>query len=180
MAQPHVPGGRGEKLELPCGETKHVRDFDLGMREFQCTCGDSHAVVMDVHPPERFLPEFLVEVLREAIQTTSEEMPEFDTPHVLGIVLEEFPQQVVSHDATEDQDVGFSMLWVTDFDARRLHEIIVELVVELMEHAVSHAADDSALTEFEGYMLQFDVAEFVDEYRAQRDLSADDVYPSSD
>jgi hypothetical protein len=65
---------------------------------------------------------------------------------------------------------------VTDFDSRRLHEIIVELVVELMEHAISHADDDAAITEFEEEMLSFDVAEFVDQYRAQRDLSEDDVY----
>jgi len=41
------------------------------------------------------------------------------------------------------------MAWVTEFDSRRLHEIVVELVVELMEHAVSHADDDEALSAFE-------------------------------
>ena len=176
MAEPRVPGAGGETLELPCGEEKHIRDLDMGMREFECACGESHAVVMDIHPPDRFIPEFLVEVLREAIETTSEEMPEFDTPHMLGIVLEEFPQQVVSEDVTEDHDVGFSMIWVTDFDSRRLHEIIVELVIELMEHAVSHANDPNATAEFEEQMLDFDVGEFVEQYRDQRDLSADDVY----
>jgi hypothetical protein len=146
------------------------------MREFDCDCGSTHGVVMDVHPPDRFLPEFLVEVLQEAIETTSAEMPEFGTPHLLGIVLEEFPDQVASHDATEDQDVGFAMLWVTDFDSQKLHELIVELVIELMEHAVSHAEDTTALTEFEQQMHEFDVAEFVDQYRSQRDLSEHDVY----
>jgi hypothetical protein len=176
MAQPRVPGGGGEDLDLPCGETKRVRTLDLGMREYSCPCGDEHAVVMDVHPPERFLPEFLVEVLREAVETTSEEMPEFGTAHLMGIVLEEFPGKVVSADVSDDGEVGAGIVWVTDFDSRRLHEIIVELVVELMEHAVSHADDDSAVSEFESQMLDFDIAAFVEQYRAQRDLSEDDVY----
>ncbi len=176
MAEPRVPGGRSELLELSCGQTVAVDEFDLGMREFDCECGATHGVVMDVHPPDRFLPEFLVDVLREAIETTSKEMPEFDTPHMLGVVLEEFPELVVSYDASEDHDVGFAMLWVTDFDSRRLHEVIVELIVELMEHAVSHADDTSALTEFEQQMHAFDISEFVEQYRAQRDLSEDDFY----
>jgi len=176
MTQPRVPGGGGERLDLPCGEAVPITDLDLGMREFDCDCGETHAVVMDVHPPERFLPEFLVDVLREAIETTSEEMPEFDTPHLLGIVLEEFPERVVSHDASEEQDVGFALLWIADFDSRTLHELIVELVVELMEHAISHADDTNALTEFEGQMHEFEVEAFVEEYRAERDLSEDDLY----
>ncbi|WP_129113150.1 DUF5815 family protein [Halegenticoccus tardaugens] len=176
MAEPGVPGGRGEELELPCGETKRVRELDMGMREFDCSCGETHAVVTDVHPPDRFLPEFLVAVLREAIETTSEEMPEFGTPHLMGIVLEEFPQQVASADVTDDQELGYALVWVTDFDSRRLHEIIVELVVELMEHAVSHADDDAAVTEFEAQMLEFDVPAFVEQYRAERDLDPDGVY----
>jgi hypothetical protein len=176
MAQPRVPGGGSETLSLPCGEEISARELDMGLRELDCSCGDTHAVVMDVHPPERFLPEFLVSVLREAVETTSEEMPEFDTPHVLGIVLEEFPDSVAFADVTDDQDIGYAMVWVTDFDSRRLHEIIVELVVELMEHAISHADREDALTEFEEQMLSFDVEEFVEEYREQRDLTADDVY----
>jgi hypothetical protein len=146
------------------------------MREFECACGDRHAVVMDVHPPERFLPEFLVSVLREAVETTSEEMPEFGTAHLLGIVLEEFPDRVVSADVSDDGDVGAGLVWVADFDSRRLHEIVVELVVELMEHAVSHAEDDATVSEFERQMLEFDVSEFVSEYREERDLSEEDVY----
>jgi hypothetical protein len=176
MAQPRVPGGGSETLSLPCGEEISARELDMGLRELDCSCGDTHAVVMDVHPPERFLPEFLVSVLREAVETTSEEMPEFDTPHVMGIVLEEFPDSVAFADVTDDQDIGYAMVWVTDFDSRRLHEIIVELVVELMEHAISHADREDALTEFEEQMLSFDVEEFVEEYREQRDLTADDVY----
>ncbi|MWV63290.1 hypothetical protein GRS48_00375 [Halorubrum sp. JWXQ-INN 858] len=176
MAQPRVPGGDDDGLELACGRTVALGELDLGMREFDCDCGGTHAVVMDVHPPERFLPEFLVEVLREAIETTSEEMPEFDTPHLLGVVLEEFPEAVVAHDASEDASVGYAMVWVADFDAYRLHEVIVELVVELMEHAVSHAEDGEALSRFEEEMMAFDVTAFVDQYRAERDLDAEDPY----
>jgi len=176
MSQPRVPGGDENALELPCGEAIGVGELDLGMREYECDCGEAHAVVMDVHPPERFLPDFLVDVLREAIETTSEEMPEFDTPHLLGVVLEEFPEAVVVHDASENADVGYAMAWVTDFDSRRLHEVVVELVVELMEHAVSHADDDEALSAFEREMVEFDVSEFVEQYRAERDLEAEDPY----
>ncbi len=176
MTQPRVPGGDDHALELACGETVGLGELDLGMREFECDCGETHAVVMDVHPPERFLPEFLVDVLREAIETTSEEMPEFDTPHLLGVVLEEFPEAVVTHDASGDGEVGYAMVWVADFDSRRLHETIVELVVELMEHAVSHAEDGDALSQFEAEMMRFDVEEFVDQYRAERDLEAEDPY----
>jgi hypothetical protein len=103
-------------------------------------------------------------------------MPEFGTPHLLGVVLEEFPDRVVAEDASENADVGYALVWVTEFDARRLHEVIVELVIELMEHAVSHAEDDGALQEFEEQMTEFDVAEFVDRYRAERDLEAEDPY----
>lgn len=176
MTKPRIPGEEGDQLDLPCGETIAVNDLDLGMREFACECGETHAVVMDVHPPDRFLPEFLVSVLQEVVETTSEEMPEFSTPHLLGIVLEEFPELVVAHDASDKQEVGFALLWVTDFDSRTLHEIIVELVVELMEHAISHAEDTSALTEFERKMHEFDVETFVEQYREERDLSEDDLY----
>ena len=170
MPEPRVPGDRGAELELPSGETRSIHDLDMGMREFECDCGDAHAVVMDVHPLDRFLPEFLVAVLRESIETTSDEMPEFGTAHLMGIVIEEFPEQVVSEDVSEEQDVGYAMVWVTDFDSRRLHEIIVELVVELMEHAISHADDAAAMREFESKMHEFDVAEFVEQYRAERDI----------
>ena len=176
MTEPRVPGGGGETTELPCGETLRVRDVDMGMREFDCDCGETHAVVTDVHPPDRFLPEFLVGTLQEAIETTSEEMPEFGTPHLLGIVLEEFPGEMVVVDVSDDQDIGYTMLWVSTFDARRLHEVIVELVVELMEHAVSHSDDPNAVSSFEERMLEFDVTEFVDQYRREREIEADDVY----
>ncbi|RLM73028.1 hypothetical protein DVK05_16620, partial [Halorubrum sp. Atlit-8R] len=102
MSEPRVPGGRGAVLELHCGEEKRVRELDLGKREFDCPCGDTHAVVMDAHPPDRFIPEFLVEILQETIETTSEDMPEFGTAHLMGIVLEEFPEAVISEDVSDD------------------------------------------------------------------------------
>jgi predicted small metal-binding protein len=158
------------RLELPCGETISLQSLDLGMRELDCDCGEGHAVVMDMHPPTRFFPEFLVETLSEAVETTSDEMPDFGTPHLMGIVMEEFPEQVASADASEEGDVGFALVWITQFDSRRLHEVIVELVVELMEHAVSHAESEHAMTEFEEQMLDFDVTAFVEQYRDERDL----------
>ena len=170
MAEPRVPGGRGAELDLPCGESVHVHDLDMGMREYDCACGDSHAVVTDVHPPSRFVPEFLVAVLRETIDT-DDDLGEFGTPHVMGVVLEEFPDEVVSENVEDDQDVGYALVWVTDFDSRRLHEIVVELIVELMEHAVSHAESDDAMSQFEEDMLNFDVSEFVEQYREERDFT---------
>ncbi|WP_254525136.1 DUF5815 family protein [Natrinema caseinilyticum] len=173
MAAPRVPGsGGGDELELPCGETVDPHEIDLGMREYGCSCGDTHAVVTDVHPPSRFLPESLVVVLRESIDT-DDDFDEFGTPHLLGVVMEEFPDQVAVYDASGDGAVGYALLWLTDFDSRRLHEIVVELVVELMEHAISHAEDDAAITEFESQMLEFDVSEFVDQYRRRRDFESE-------
>jgi len=172
MAEPRIPGsGPGGSLRLPCGETVRVADLDLGMREYHCPCGEAHAVVMDPHPPSRFLPESIVEVLREAIATSpDDEFEEFGTPHLMGTVMDDFPDEVVAYDTSEDGSVGFAIVWVADFDARRLHEIVVELMVELMEHAVSHAEDEAAMSAFEADMASFDVEAFVDEYREVRDF----------
>ena len=170
MAEPGVPGGRGAELDLPCGESAHVHDLDMGMREYDCACGESHAVVMDIHPPSRFVPEFLVAVLQETIDT-DDDLGEFGTAHVMGVVMEEFPGEVTSENVEDDQDVGYTLVWVTDFDSRRLHEIVVELLVELMEHAVSHAENDDAMAQFEDDMLNFDVSEFVEQYRRERDFT---------
>ena len=172
MAQPRVPGGPSERLDLPCGESVHAHDLDLGVREFECDCGARHAVVMDLHPLGRFVPEFLVDVLRETIET-DDEFEEFTTAHMMGMVAEEFPDRIETADCSEDGQVGYALVWVSDFGARRLHEIVVELVVELMEHAVSHAEDDTALSEFETYLEEFDVDEFVDQYRAERDFESE-------
>jgi hypothetical protein len=169
MAEPGVPGAGESSLTLPCGETISAREVDMGMRDLRCGCGADHAVVTDVHPPSRFVPETLVEQLR-ATTETADDFGEFGTPHLLGMVREEFPEDVVSTDVSEDGAVGYALLWVADFDSRRLHEVVVELVVEMMEHAVSHAEDPGASREFEAQMQAFDVAEFVERYRAQRDF----------
>jgi hypothetical protein len=169
MAEPRVPGGSGDVLSLPCGEAVDVHDIDVGMREYRCDCGDVHAVVTDAHPPTRFFPQFLVEVLEGTVET-DDEFESFGTPHLMGMVMEEFPDRIVVEDVSEDGEVGYALVWVADFDGRRLHEVVVELVVELMQHAVSHADDDGAVTEFEQQMLEFDPAEFVAQYRAERNF----------
>jgi hypothetical protein len=171
MAEPRVPGGSTDELSLPCGQSVALQELDMGMRDYECRCGERHAVVMDMHPLSRWVPEELERVLGTAVDTTTESS--FGTMHVMGMVLEEYPERVVSFDASEDGDVGFALLWLSDFDSKRLHEVIVELLVELMEHAVSHASDDTAMTEFESQMLEFDVSEFVEQYRAQRDFESE-------
>jgi len=171
MSSPRVPGA-GDRIELPCGESIGLSELDMGMREFDCACGSTHAVVMDVHPPARFLPEFLVDVLRETVET-SDEADELGTAHLLGIVLEEFPDAVVAKDVEEEGDIGCGLVWITDFDARRLHEIVVELVIDLMEHAISHADDEDAIADFEAEMREFDVSEFVEAYRRERDFEGE-------
>jgi len=168
MAEPRVPGGSEAEVELPCGETVDLRTLDMGMRELSCACGERHALVLDVHPLGRFVPEDLVAALDETVDTT--DGGPFGTMHVMGMVMEEFPERVVSADCSDDGSVGFALAWVTDFGSRRLHEVVVELVVELMEHAVSHADDESAASEFEHQMRQFDVEAFVEAYRAERDF----------
>ena len=175
MATPRVPGDRSS-LELACGETLDPRAIDLGMREYRCDCGERHAVVTDVHPPSRFFPESFVAVLRETIDT-DDAFEEFGTPHLMGVVLEEFPERVVVHDASDDGAVGYALVWITDFDSRRLHEIVVELVVELMDHAMSHAGDEAAIADFETQLQSFDVAAFVEAYRSVREFESEHDRP---
>jgi len=172
MTDPGVQGPREDHIELPSGESLDPHAIDLGMREYTTPSGDTHAVVTDVHPPSRFFPESLVAILRETIET-DDEFEQFGTPHLMGIVMEEFPEQVVVHDAADDGAVGYAMVWITEFDARRLHEIVVELVVELMDHAISHADDDAAITEFESSLEKFDVEAFVDQYRREREFESE-------
>jgi hypothetical protein len=172
MAEPGVPGGASHELDLPCGKTVRAYDLDLGVREFDCSCGDSHAVVMDIHPLSRFVPEFMVEILRQTVDT-ADDFEEFTTAHLMGMIREEFPEEIESADLSDDGQVGYALVWVADFDSRRLHEIAVELLVELMEHAISHAEDGTAMGEFEQYMQEFDVTEFVEEYRRERNLETE-------
>ncbi|PSP94504.1 hypothetical protein BRC91_05565 [Halobacteriales archaeon QS_4_62_28] len=164
-------------LDLPCGHERSVHDLDMGLREFGCRCGESHAVVMDMHPLSRFVPEFLVEILTETIEPAEDDFEEFTTAHVMGIVMEECPDDIAVADVAEDGSVGYALVWATDFDSRRLHEVVVELIVELMDHAISHAEDDAVAKQFEEEMLEFDVTEFVDQYRAQRDMESEHDTP---
>lgn len=168
MAQPRVPGSE-DSLELPCGEQVHPHDLDLGMRAYDCPCGRTHAVVTDAHPLARFVPEELVETLQEVVET-DDEFDRFTTVHTLAMVHEEFPEQIVRADCADDGHVGYALVWVSDFGPRELHRVVVELLVELMDHAVSHADDDAAVQEFENQLAAFDVEEFVDIYRQQRDF----------
>lgn len=169
MVEPRVPGGTDEQLELPCGETVHTHDLDLGMRELSCACGDTHAVVMDVHPLGRFVPEFLVDTLRATI-TTDDDYDEFSTAHAVAMVREEYPEEVVVADCSSDGDVGFGLVWIADMDSRQFHRAVVELLVELMEHAISHAEDGPSVEEFEEQLAAFELDAFVDAYRAERDF----------
>ncbi|MFP4591146.1 MAG: DUF5815 family protein [Halobacteriales archaeon] len=168
MAAPRVPGTDPDVVELPCGESTDPGRFDLGMRDLACTCGARHAVVMDVHPPSRFFPPDVVDVLRQTIEPA--EGGEFGTRHLMGMALEEFPEAVVGTDVSQDGQLGCQYLWVWTFDSRRLHEILVELVLEVMEHAMTHTEDDDARSAFADRLASFDVATFVERYRSQRDL----------
>jgi hypothetical protein len=173
MTEPRVPGAEDDDdwVDLPCGEQAHVKDFDLGMRAYECSCGGTHAVVMDMHPPSRFVPESIVAVLKEAVTPApDDEFEEFGTPHLMGSVMEQLPEDIVAVDGSENGSVGYALLWVTDMDARELHEVVVELVVELMDHAVSHADGDDTASEFEQQMQEFDVSAFVDRYREAREF----------
>jgi len=169
---PGVPGVDGPTLELPCGESVDaVHDVDMGMREYRCACGEVHAVVMDVHPPSRFVPEDTVAVLRESVEAAdADRVGEFGTTHLMGMVREELPEEVVTADVSETGAAGYAMVWMTAMDSQALHMTVVELVVELMEHAVSHGEDAAAVEEFESQMAAFDVEKFVELYREQRDF----------
>lgn len=171
MSDPHVPGAIDQDFELPCGQTVSIDRFDLGMREFQCACGDAHAVVVDPHPLSRWIPESVSSVLRETVVPT-DEYDEFGTIHLMGMVLEEFPDQLAVSDASDDPSVGWALLWVTAFDARTLHEIIVELLVELMDHAVSHGSEAEVRADFSSQLEAFDIESFVTAYRETRDFDA--------
>lgn len=170
MSDPRVPEEPTGTIELPCGRTAPRSTFDMGMREFSCACGDDHAVVMDVHPLGRWVPESVGDVLRAVVEP-ADEHDEFGTIHLMGLVLEEFPERVTVDDASEDPDVGYALLWITDMDAKRLHAVVVELLVELMDHAVSHASDPGVTTEFETQLHEFDVQAFVEAYRSDRDFA---------
>lgn len=112
-----------------------------------------------------------MDVLRDSIET-DDEFPEFGTAHVMGMVLEEFPDRVTVADVSDDGRVGYALVWLTDFDARRLHEVVVELLVELMEHAASHGGEESQ-ARFEQQMTEFDIETFVEAYRREREFESE-------
>jgi len=171
MSEPRVPGrDTGSEVTLPCGETVGAGEVDMGMRELGCDCGSTHAVVTDVHPPSRFVPEAMVRDLRAVVET-DDEFEQFGTAHLLGMAREEFPEEVVGLDVSDDGSVGYAMLWVAAFDARRLHEVVVELIVEMMGHALSHTDDPAAREQFREQLSTFDLSEFVDRYRRRRDFA---------
>lgn len=170
-AQPGVPAKpSGEPIELPCGETITADDLDLGLREFQCDCGETHGVVMDPHPPSRFLPASVTDVLAETLRAEGTESTEFGTIPLMGLVMDAHPEHIVAHDATEDGTTGFAVAWIADFDARHLHEIVVETVLDIMAKAVTAAGDDSVTSAFTEHRAAFDVEDFVEEYREVRDF----------
>jgi hypothetical protein len=170
-AQPGVPSGpSGGTIELPCGETITADELDLGLREFRCDCGETHAVVLDPHPPSRFLPESVTEVLAETLAAEGSEIEEFGTMPLMGLVMDAHPESIVAHDASEDGTTGFAVAWIADFDARDLHEIVVETVLGIMAKAVTSVGDDSATEAFSEVRADFDVTEFVEEYREVRDF----------
>ncbi len=170
-AQPGVPTGpSGQPIELPCGETITADELDLGLREFSCDCGKTHGVVMDPHPPSRFLPASVTEVLAETLAAEGTEIEEFGTIPLMGLVMDAYPEEIVAHDASEEGATGFAVAWIADFDARTLHEIVVETVLSVMAQAVTEVGDDSATSAFSEHRAEFDVEEFVDEYRSVRDF----------
>ena len=168
MATPRIPGTDPDAVDLTCGERVPISHFDLGMREFSCACGSTHGVVMDVHPPERFLPPEVVDVLRHVVEP--DDGGQFDTHHLLGLVLEEFPDRVIDANVADNGHIGCQSLWVSEFDSRRLHAVIVDLVLELMDHAMTHSKDEEARSTFASSLATFDVEEFVERYRDERDL----------
>jgi len=172
MPLPSVPGESDDELVLSCGAEIDPYDLDMGMREYECDCGETHAVVMDVHPLGRFIPEFLVETLRETI-TTDDDFEEFSMPHAIAMIREEYPDEIAAADLSGDGHVGYGLVWMTDFDSRELHETVVAEVVDLMEHAISHADDGPTVQEFEQQLEAFELETFVDAYRAERDFESE-------
>ena len=169
MTTPQIPSD-DDSITLSCDRTVSREHFDMGMREFDCSCGNTHAVVMDVHPLSRWIPESVSEIFRDTIEP-SDEFVEFGTIHLMGIVLEEYPEAITVVNATDDPTVGFAVLWISDFDARELHRIIIELLVTLMDHAVGHSDNPTIQSTFDEGLQEFDVEAFVDQYRGDRDWS---------
>lgn len=150
------------ELELPCGEQIDARQFDPNTQTICCSCGESHAVVASAETLDRFVPDEVVEILRATVDP--EGTGSFGVTHVLAKVHATYPARISSADLSEVNDVGYAKLWVTEFDDRRLHEIVVEVLVELMSHMMEHADNETAVA-FEQQLAGFDAAAFVDAYR---------------
>ena len=169
--QPGVPDEpEGGAIELPCGETITADDLDLGMREVDCACGSTHAVVMDPHPPTRFLPTEVAEDLAATVSATGTDTEGFGTVALMGLVMDSVPEEIVAYDAAEDGTTGFAVAWIAEVDARALHEIVVETVLSIMAEAVTEAGNPDAEASFAEARAEFDVEGFVDEYRDVRDF----------
>lgn len=167
MATPRVPG-RAEEISLPCGRSIDPTAIDLGMRDLHCACGENHGIVLDVHPPTRFFPSEVVDVLQATVEPA--DGGEFGTRHLMGMAVEEFPETLEMTDVRENPQLGCQYVWVSSFDSPRLHSVLVELVLELMDHAMSHSEDIDAREEFSGTLEAFDVDTFVQRYREERDV----------
>ncbi|MFW6383941.1 MAG: DUF5815 family protein [Halodesulfurarchaeum sp.] len=169
--QPGVPDDpEGGAIDLPCGETITADELDLGMREFECACGGTHAVVMDPHPPTRFLPTEVAEDLAATVTPAGTEVEEFGTVALMGLVMDALDEEIVAYDAAEDGTTGFAVAWIATSDARELHKGVVESVLSVMAEAVTDAGDAEAEAAFAEHRAAFDVEAFVDEYRAVRDF----------
>jgi hypothetical protein len=169
--QPGVPDDpEPGPIELPCGESITAGDLHLGMRELRCDCGAAHAVVLDPHPPTRFLPTSVAEVLAETLATEGTDGEEFDTVALMGLLMDAYPERIVTHDAAEDGTTGYALAWIAEFDARELHERVVETVLGVMAEAVTEAGNEDATAAFTDHRSEFDVGEFVAEYREVRDF----------
>lgn len=174
MTQPGVPSLPNDStVELPCGETVSTDDLDLGMREYECECGSSHAVVLDPHPPTRFLPETVTDVLVNTLQIDGREENRFDTNALMGLVQDRHSDRIVTLDAAEDGTIGFALAWIADFDSYTLHEIVVETVLELMSRAVDDGGNESARKAFTEHRADLDVEAFVSQYREVRNFDAE-------
>jgi len=173
MSVPGVPTDDDPELELPCGETVDVREFDLNTSEIDCECGEAHGVVYDTDPLTRFIPEQMAHTLEETVKPRETDHT-FGTLHAMGMLADEVPQTVASTDASEMGEVGFNYVWVSDFTAREVHVLLVQLLVDLMDHAVDQVGDDSIKSAFAERLDGLDVEEFVDEYRTQRSFDGPD------
>ena len=145
MTEPRVPGSDAPSsaLELTCGERVDVTDLHMGVREFDCECGGTHAVVQDVHPPSRFFPESLVGVLRETIEPEDDDVYDIRTSlqhdmELYGDVIESLREHIALANNLGD--------YATEEELREILE-----TTEEHAHHIEHYLEDDTLV-FEGAM----------------------------